>query len=202
MLARVNAGTAELRTGAQPADPDTGNSGTLFATLTFGATAFGATNGSGVATANAITSGTATATVAGTSTFHVRCRRSAGNGSTAEFDCKGTFRRSCTIDNTTDVITEPGHARANGDPIILTHVSGGLPGGYSAATVLYVINTNTGAGTYQLSSSVGGSAFNFSSNGSNLRAYAGDAQAVVDTDGVTQDSTVSCSLFTMSMPNP
>jgi hypothetical protein len=51
-------GTIQIRTGAQPATADTAASGTLLGTLTFGATAFGATNSSGVATANAITSDT------------------------------------------------------------------------------------------------------------------------------------------------
>lgn len=53
-----NSGTIQIRTGGQPATPDTAASGTLLGTLTFGATAFGATNTSGVATANAITSDT------------------------------------------------------------------------------------------------------------------------------------------------
>lgn len=192
----------ELRTNAQPADPDASNAGSIFATLGLNATAFGATNSGGVATANAISSGTAVADVAGTASIHFRCRRSSGNGSTAEIDGKATWRRPCSVDSSTDVVTETGHVRANGNPVILTHVSGGLPGGYSAATVLYVINANTGAGTYQLSATVGGSAFNFSSNGSNLRAYEGDAQAVIDSNGVATDIVVTCSLFTMTMPNP
>ena len=50
-------GTLEFRTGAQPATPDTAASGTLLATLTFSATAFGAAS-TGTATANAITSDT------------------------------------------------------------------------------------------------------------------------------------------------
>lgn len=51
------AGTIEIRTGAQPASPNDAASGTLIATLTFNATAFGASS-SGTATANAITSDT------------------------------------------------------------------------------------------------------------------------------------------------
>jgi hypothetical protein len=53
-----NGGTIQIRTGAQPATPDTAAAGTLLGTLTFNATAFGSTNSSGVATANAITSDT------------------------------------------------------------------------------------------------------------------------------------------------
>jgi hypothetical protein len=54
--ALFNSGSFQIRTGAQPTLPDDAASGTLLGTLTFGATAFGATNSSGVATANAITS--------------------------------------------------------------------------------------------------------------------------------------------------
>jgi len=54
----ATAGYVEIRTGAQPADPDTAATGTLLATLTcsdpaFGAAADGAPGG--VATANAVT---------------------------------------------------------------------------------------------------------------------------------------------------
>lgn len=56
--ALLNSGTIQIRTGAQPATADTAASGTLLGTLTFSATAFGATNTSGVATAAAITSDT------------------------------------------------------------------------------------------------------------------------------------------------
>lgn len=56
--ALFNAGTIQIRTGAQPATPDTAASGTLLGTLTFGATAFGATNTSGVASLNSVTSDT------------------------------------------------------------------------------------------------------------------------------------------------
>lgn len=50
-------GTIQIRTGAQPGSPNDAASGTLLATLPFGATAFGSSS-SGTATANAITSDT------------------------------------------------------------------------------------------------------------------------------------------------
>lgn len=56
--AGLNSGYIQIRTGAQPA-VDGALTGTLLATLTFGATAFGASSASGgtvTATANAITS--------------------------------------------------------------------------------------------------------------------------------------------------
>jgi len=55
--ADAGAGTLVIRTGGQPANPQTAATGTTLATLTFSATAFGASS-SGVATASAITSDT------------------------------------------------------------------------------------------------------------------------------------------------
>ena len=57
VAALLNSGTIKIYTGAQPAE-DGSITGTLLATLTFGATAFGASSG-GTATANAITPGAA-----------------------------------------------------------------------------------------------------------------------------------------------
>lgn len=57
VTALLTSGTLKIYTGSQPAE-DGSITGTLLATLTFGATAFGASSG-GTATANAITSGTA-----------------------------------------------------------------------------------------------------------------------------------------------
>ena len=58
----VNGGTIELRDGTQPATPETTATGTLGATLTLNATAFGA-SAAGIATAGAITSGTGVANI-------------------------------------------------------------------------------------------------------------------------------------------
>ena len=58
LVALLNSGTLKIRTGAQETNVGDADSGTLLATLTFGATAFGSTNSSGVATANTITSDT------------------------------------------------------------------------------------------------------------------------------------------------
>lgn len=72
--ALLNGGTRELRTGAPPANPQTAASGTLIATLTYGATAYGAAS-NGVAASNAI----ANATASGTGTIgHYRDKTSGG----------------------------------------------------------------------------------------------------------------------------
>jgi len=55
--AGAGAGTLKIRTGSQPANPQTAATGTLLATLTFSDPAFGAAS-TGVATASAITSDT------------------------------------------------------------------------------------------------------------------------------------------------
>lgn len=66
VVARLNSGFIEIFTGAQPTDANQALTGTLLATLTFGATAFGTPTASGSAgsrvvtsTANTITGGTA-----------------------------------------------------------------------------------------------------------------------------------------------
>lgn len=69
----IGAGTnaaLKIRTGAPPATPAAGDTGTLLATLPMSATAFGNANTSGVATANSITSATA---VASGAAGHFRC---------------------------------------------------------------------------------------------------------------------------------
>lgn len=72
--AGAGAGTLKIYSGTQPADADDAASGTLLVTLTFSDPAFGAA-AAGVATANAITDGTAVAT--GTAGWF-RCEDSAG----------------------------------------------------------------------------------------------------------------------------
>ncbi len=86
LVALLNSGTLEIRTGSQPATVATAASGTLLGTLTLSATAFGAatTASPSVATANAITSDTS-ADATGTAGWF-RAYRSAGNGSTATID--------------------------------------------------------------------------------------------------------------------
>lgn len=54
LAAQANNGIIRIYTGAQPATPETAASGTLLASATMGATAFGAASG-GTITANAIT---------------------------------------------------------------------------------------------------------------------------------------------------
>lgn len=71
------AGTIELRTGAQPATPNTAVTGTLLATLTFGDPAFGAANTSGTAAAAAITQDNS-ADASGVAGY-ARCMDSDGN---------------------------------------------------------------------------------------------------------------------------
>lgn len=83
LVARLNSGTIEIRTGAQPASVGTAASGTLLGTLTLSATAFGAatTASPSVATANAITSDTS-ADATGTAGWF----RAYGTGPTAVID--------------------------------------------------------------------------------------------------------------------
>jgi len=97
------AGTIKIYSGIQPADPDSVITGTLLATLTFSATAFGATAITGIATANAITS-EVNAPATGVAT-HARIANGAG---TTIFDCdvgEAADVATITLDNKTIAIT-------------------------------------------------------------------------------------------------
>lgn len=95
LLNAGGAGSVKIFDGTQPAGPGTAvSTQTLLVTLTFSATAFGAASG-GVATANAITGGTAVAT--STATW---ARLSSGAG-TAVIDCTvGTSGCDINLNNT------------------------------------------------------------------------------------------------------
>ena len=84
-IALANSGFIEVYDGTRPATPDTGLAGSnhLLATLTFGATAYGAPS-AGVATANAITSGTCVRT--GTASF-IRVFKSDNTTVIGDGDC-------------------------------------------------------------------------------------------------------------------
>lgn len=76
---QVNIGSTasviDIRSGGQPADPDTGATGTLLATLTFSDPAFGAAtdgNPGGLLTASAITSDTSADATASAGYFRMR----------------------------------------------------------------------------------------------------------------------------------
>jgi len=81
LAALANSGTIAIRTGTQPATPETAVTGTLLATLTMNATAFGAA-AAGVITAAAIT-GDTTADATGTATWF---RMWKSDGTTAILD--------------------------------------------------------------------------------------------------------------------
>lgn len=96
MTALLNGGTVEIRTGTQPASPETAASGTLLGTLTLNATAFGAatTASPSVATANAITSDS-TADASGTAGWY----RAKTSGGTAVCDGAIGAGQDMTMDN-------------------------------------------------------------------------------------------------------
>lgn len=79
-----------------------------------------------------------------------------------------TVRRVFTMNDTAaDVFVSPGHSLANDDRVILrVQGDGVLPTGASADTLYYVINTNAGAGTFQLSATSGGASLALSAVGS------------------------------------
>ena len=100
MAALLNNGTINLYSGTRPATADTALSGnTLLATLTFGATAFGAAV-AGVATANAITQ-CSSAAATGTATF----ARLLTSGSAAVADVSVATSAAELNINSTSIVT-------------------------------------------------------------------------------------------------
>lgn len=93
--ALLNGGTVELRTGSQPATPGTAATGTLLATLSLSATAFGSPS-TGTITANAITQD-ASADASGTAGWF----RGLSSGGTAVID--GAVGTEMTLNNTSIV---------------------------------------------------------------------------------------------------
>lgn len=68
-----------------------------------------------------------------------------------------------TADNTTNVFTKVSHGMSNGQAVLVNNVGGALPSGLAVNTLYYVINATTN--TFQLSTSVGGSAVDITTNG-------------------------------------
>ena len=67
-----------------------------------------------------------------------------------------------TFDGTTDVVNASSHGKANGTIVVFS--GGTMPTGLASNTTYYVVNT--ASNTFQLSLTLGGSAINFTGNGS------------------------------------
>jgi hypothetical protein len=85
-----------------------------------------------------------------------------------------------TADSSTDVITFSTFTPTNDDTLYLFNSGGALPAGLTAATLYYVINAS--GSTCQLSLTQGGSAENFTDNGSGTQAglYGGGPDTVAE----------------------
>lgn len=97
-----------------------------------------------------------------------------------------------TFNAATDVVTANSHGLLNGDPVFFRNIGGALPGGITANTIFYVISST--ANTFQISTSVGGSAVNITSNGTGTTGSYGtvrtpDARGSVDMGAGTRTST-------------
>lgn len=68
---------------------------------------------------------------------------------------------NCTITAASSIITLASHGFSNGNPIVLTSLNGGE--GFSNNTIYYVVNAQSNS--FQLSTTVGGSAITISTNG-------------------------------------
>lgn len=64
-----------------------------------------------------------------------------------------------SANRSTDTFTKAGHTLVNGTPVILAGLSGNMTG-VTSGPYYFVVNTNTGAGTFQLEATLGGGAIN------------------------------------------
>lgn len=71
-----------------------------------------------------------------------------------------------TFTDSGDLVTQSGHSYSNGEQIEFSTITS--TSGISTATKYYIISSNTGAGTYQLASTVGGSALALTTDGSGI----------------------------------
>lgn len=84
-----------------------------------------------------------------------------------------------TVANATDIFTSAAHGLSNGDIINVANSGGALPTGLSASTNYFIITATTN--TFQVSTTVGGSAVDMSDDGSGTNTwYLLDRPAVID----------------------
>lgn len=91
-----------------------------------------------------------------------------------------------TADHATDTLTSAAHGLANGDRVVL---SGTLPTGLLTTRYYYVVSTATN--TFKLSLTSGGSAIDFSSNGSGTLTWTKHYSTIVIDDLGTTGSTAA-----------
>ena len=104
---------------------------------------------------------------------------------------------SVTADNTTDFITLSGNTLVNGDTVVFGATT--IPTGLATGTVYYVVNQS--GNTFQVSTTSGGSAVNFTSNGTTVTtskagAFGATTSAIVLGDAATTTNNSSPSLLT------
>jgi hypothetical protein len=158
-------------------------------TITVFSPAFGSNAGDYVTFSDAVTlGGTITAavlnqnykieTVIDADTFTIEAKSTAGAPVTANASDVSTD--TFTADSGTDVITFSSYNPTNGDTFFLSNSGGTLPGGLTAGTLYYAINSSTN--TCELSLTAGGSAVNITTNGTGTQTalYGGGPLALAD----------------------
>lgn len=179
ILALTNGGELRLYTGTIPASPDDAPvAQVLLVTLDLGSPAFAAASG-GIASANAITPGTAAAS--GTATWG-RLTDTGGNG---EIDLTAGGSWVLTADESTDTLTtNVAHGLTANTPVQVFAVGAGtLPVGLSPLATYYAGSPS--GNTLQLLDAPSGSVVTFSTNGNppfRLK-LAADSIALASADG-------------------
>jgi hypothetical protein len=92
---------------------------------------------------------------------------SSGNMLVSDYLGAHSWKPFSTTDTGGDTIQAPGHGYSNGDRVVFSAEFGGsLPTGITGGTIYYVVGTATD--TFQISTSLGGSAVNITAVGSGM----------------------------------
>ena len=103
-----------------------------------------------------------------------------GTGTETVWEANKVVGGSCTADNATDTFTKSSHGIADGTPVWFT--ASVIPAGLTAESVTYyVINATTN--TFQISATEGGSAVNFTTNGTSVVVHIGGAIGGIEMGG-------------------
>jgi len=85
------------------------------------------------------------------------------------FNYLSKLKAAFTANATTDIITSNSHGLNNGDLVQLTNSGGALPAGLTTATNYYVLSSTTN--TFQLSTTIDGSAVNITDAGTGTHSF-------------------------------
>ena len=158
-------------------------------------------NNSPTNTTTLVKAGTGAWTLSGTNSYKGTTTVSAGSliAGASSLATSVTNNSSVTANNTTDIITLAGNTLVDGDNVVFSAAT--IPTGLTTGTVYFVVNSS--GNTFQVSTTLGGSAVNFTANGTTVvasqylpGAFGTGNSAIVLGDAATTTNNSSPALLT------